>query len=471
MATLLYRLGRFSYRRPWRIIGTWLVLLVAILGGGFALGGQSQESFAIPGTESQQALDRLEAVFPEVAGASAEAVIVAPDGQKITDPTNQATIDRMASAIRAIPGINSVTTPFDQYAGKQLSDDSTMAITRIQFDGASTTVTDATLHDLTETATIAEEAGLRVEFGGQVFQDTSFGITVTEIFGVVFAGIVLLITFGSLLAAGMPLLSALIGVGIVIGGITTASAFTTISSSAPLLALMIGLAVGIDYTLFILSRHRNQLATGEELEESTAKAVGTAGSAVVFAGVTVIIALLGLLVVGIPFLSVMGIGAAFAVLIAMGVATTLLPALLGLAGKRLRPKPGSRAARRALALAHSGDDLDDDTGPADPETTGGVPAGATPAATTPAKTPAPKRGHRPSMGTRWVTAVMRHPIIASVGVIGLLGVVGLKLMLVDTAHVNTLGRTVSLLGVALLVIAASYFAPTPPKSATSGEEG
>ncbi|GAA3749929.1 MMPL family transporter [Leifsonia bigeumensis] len=406
MATLLYRLGRFSFRRPWRVIATWLVLLVAILGGGIALGGQSQESFAIPGTESQQALDRLEAVFPEVAGAGAEAVFVAPDGNDITGPAYEKAIDRMATDIRAIPGINSVTTPFDEYAGKQLSDDGSMAITRIQFDGASTEVTDAMLHELTATASIAEDAGLRVEFGGQVFQETSFGITVTEVFGVVFAGIVLLVTFGSLLAAGMPLLSALIGVGIVIGGITTASAFTTISSSAPLLALMIGLAVGIDYTLFILSRHRNQLAAGEGLEESAAKAVGTAGSAVVFAGVTVIIALLGLLVVGIPFLSVMGIGAAFAVLIAIGVATTLLPAMLGVAGERLRPKPGSRAARRALALAEGGIVPDGDT-----EASAG------------AGTTTRRRGG--SMGLRWVTAVLRHPILASVGVVGLLGVLAI----------------------------------------------
>ena len=382
MATLLYRLGRFSFRRPWRVIGVWFVLLAALLGGGIALGGQSQESFVIPGTESQEALDRLEAVFPEVAGASAEAVYVAPDGASASDPAFQAAIERMATAIARIDGISSVTTPFDEYAGKQLSDDGSMAITRIQFDGSAATVSDTTLAELTATAAAAEDAGLRVEFGGQVFQETTFGITVTEVFGVVFAGIVLIVTFGSLLAAGMPLLSALIGVGIVIGGITTASAFTTISSSAPLLALMIGLAVGIDYTLFILSRHRRQLAGGEAIEESAAKAVGTAGSAVVFAGVTVIIALLGLLVVGIPFLSVMGIGAAFAVLIAMGVATTLLPALLGLAGERLRPRAGSREAKRATAYA-----------------TGG----------------------KPAAGLRWVTAVLRHPIIASIAVVGVLG--------------------------------------------------
>ena len=190
------------------------------------------------------------------------------------------------------------------------------------------------------------DAGLTVEFAGQVFQDNSFGITVTEVFGVIFAGLVLVVTFGSLLAAGMPLLSALLGVGIVVGGITTVAGFTTVSSSAPLLALMIGLAVGIDYALFILSRHRTQLAEGEDPEESAAMAVGTAGSAVVFAGLTVIIALLGLLVVNIPFLSVMGVGAAFAVLIAIGIATTLLPAFLGLAKGRLKPKRGGSGSSR-----------------------------------------------------------------------------------------------------------------------------
>ena len=426
MATLLYRLGRFSFRRPWRVIATWLVLFIAILGGGIALGGQGQESFVIPGTESQNALDRLEAVFPEVSGASAEAVYVATDGAKVDTPAYETAIQRMAAAMQSIDGISSVITPFDEYAGKQLSDSGTMAITRIQFNAGSASVSDATLEELKATSSIAEKSGLTVEFGGQVFQDTTFGITVTEIFGVVFAAIVLIVTFGSLLAAGMPLLTALLGVGIVIGGITAASAFTTISSSAPLLALMIGLAVGIDYTLFILSRHRNQLAVGEDPEESAAIAVGTAGSAVVFAGVTVIIALLGLLVVGIPFLSVMGIGAAFAVLIAIAVATTLLPAMLGLAGTALRPKAGSRAERRALAhnQIESVDKATANTNRTAEELSGEVPAAR-----------APKRTSR-SMGSRWVSIVMRHPIIASVAVVGLLGAVaipaaGLQLSLPD----------------------------------------
>ena len=392
MATLLYRLGRFSYRRAWTVIGVWLVLVVGVLGGSIALGGQTQESFAIPGTESQTALDRLNAVFPSVAGASAQAIVVAPKGGAISDAAVTAAIEKMDAAIGRIHGIDSVISPFSKYAGNAISDNGRYARTQIQFTGASTAVTPATVKELKATAAIGQEAGLTVAFGGQVFQDNTFGITITEVFGLLFAAVVLLITFGSLVAAGMPLLSAIIGVAIVIGGIGAISAFTTVSSSAPLLALMIGLAVGIDYSLFILSRHRNQLATGVEPEESAATAVGTAGSAVVFAGVTVIIALLGLLVVGIPFLSVMGVGAAFAVLIAIGVATTLLPALLGLSKGRLAPKKGSRAWKRAMV--HD-------------------------------------EGSRPTLGLRWVTGVMKRPILATIGVIAVLGVLAIPALSLD----------------------------------------
>ncbi|CAN5436423.1 hypothetical protein BH10ACT7_BH10ACT7_10460 [soil metagenome] len=389
MATLLYRLGRFSYRHAWRVIIAWAVLLIVGLGAGIGLGGKTQDSFAIPGTESQAALDRLEAVFPSVAGASVSAVVVAPEGESIED--QKATVAKMVIALNEIDGVDSVMGPFGPYAGNAVSDDESMAIVRIQLEGAATDVSDATIEEITDTAEIGRDAGLEVEFGGQVFQETSVEISIIEVFGVVFAGVVLFITFGSLLAAGMPLLSALIGVGVVMGGIMTYTAFATVSSSAPLLALMIGLAVGIDYALFILSRHRTQLARGEDPEESAAMSVGTAGSAVVFAGVTVIIALLGLLVVGIPFLSVMGIGAAAAVLIAIGIATTLLPAFLGLAKGRLAPKVGSRAWKRAN----------------------------------------PVEGDRKTMGMSWVKGVMKRPILATIGVVAILGTLAIPALSLD----------------------------------------
>jgi putative drug exporter of the RND superfamily len=387
VATLLYRLGRFSFRRAWIIIGIWLALVVTVLGGGLALGGQSQEDFTIPGTESQQALDRLEAVFPQVAGASVQVVSKVPAGASVNDPVYKKAIEDQAAAITKIDGVDTVVTPFDEYAGLAISDDESTALTKVQFAGASTDVTDAAIEQLLDSASIGEDAGMTVAFGGRVLQDETPGITPTEGLGVLFAGVVLVITFGSLLAAGMPLLSAILGVGIAAGGIIGLSAFTEVSSSAPLLAVMIGLAVGIDYSLFIISRHRQQLAEGMEAEESAAMAVGTAGSAVVFAGVTVIIALLGLLVVQIPFLSVMGVGAAAAVLIAIGIATTLVPAFLGLAGARLVPK--KRALARALD--HS----------------------------------------KPAMGQRWVRLVMKAPLVAVIGVVGILGTLAIPALQLD----------------------------------------
>ncbi|MDR5699062.1 MMPL family transporter [Agromyces aerolatus] len=382
MALLLHRIGRFAYRRAWLVIAAWGVALAALLGAGIGLGGQLQESYSIPGTESQTAIDQLAAVFPQTAGASAKAVLEAPDGESVDDPSARAAIEAMEADLEAVDGVVSVLGPFDEYAGDQISGDERTAYIQVQFDGPTTDVSPESLDAVVATGEIGRDAGLEVAFGGEVFEETTFGLTVTEALGVLFAGVVLFITFGSLVAAGMPLLTALVGVGAAFGGISIVSAFTTVSSTAPMLAVMIGLAVGIDYALFILSRHRTQLARGEDPEQSASEAVATAGGAVVFAGLTVIIALLGLLVVGIPFLSVMGVAAAFAVFIAVAGAVTLLPALLGVLGRRLVPKPGSRAARRALA----GDE-----------------------------------GGKRTLGRRWVDTVLKAPVVFVVLVVGLLG--------------------------------------------------
>ncbi|MRG58837.1 MMPL family transporter [Agromyces sp. CFH 90414] len=382
MALLLHRIGRFAYRRAWVVIAAWVLALGALLGLGLGVGGQLQESYSIPGTESQEAIDQLAAVFPQTAGASAKAVLEAPEGDSVEDASNRAAIEAMEADLEQVDGVASVLGPFDEYAGDQVSDDERTAYIQVTFEGQSTDVTPASLDAVTDTGAIGEDAGLSVAFGGEVFQETTFGLTVTELLGVAFAGVVLVITFGSLLSAGMPLVTALVGVGAAFGGISLVAAFATVSSTAPMLAVMIGLAVGIDYALFILSRHRTQLARGQDPEESAAEAVATAGGAVVFAGLTVIIALLGLLVVGIPFLSVMGVAAAFAVFIAVAGALTLLPALMGLLGRRLAPKAGGRTARRALAA--------DD-------------------------------GGKPTMGRRWVQTVLKAPVVFVVLVVGLLG--------------------------------------------------
>ncbi|MDF2442201.1 MAG: putative drug exporter of the superfamily, partial [Subtercola sp.] len=427
MATLLYRIGRFSFRHPWQVIVAWFLLLAAILGGGFALGGSYDEGFSIPGTESQQTLDKLDAVFPAVAGTSAQVVFQVPAGQTVTDAADQAAITAVTDALAKIPHVSSVVTPYSEYATNAISADKTIAYASVSFDGPTVDIPASTTDAVQATRALAADAGIRVEFGGQVFQDNTVGISPSEGLGVLFAAVVLFITFGSLLAAGLPLLSAIIGVGISIGAVTASTAFAAISSTAPLLAVMIGLAVGIDYALFILSRHRTQLAQGQDPEESAAQAVATAGSAVVFAGTTVIIALLGLLVVGIPFLSVMGVAAAFAVFISVCIAATLLPAIMGLAKNRLRPKRGSRVERRALAALevhpahHAAPVVDDDAEPNAPVHAGAHAAGAA-LGTKPASR---------SMGARWVGLVMKAPIVFIVVVCGLVGVAAIPAFSLD----------------------------------------
>lgn len=382
MAQLLYRLGAFIYRRPKRFFFGWMLAFVGIIGLGVGLGGTMQNSFAIPGTESQRAIDHLAEVFPQTAGANAQIVVQAPEGQKVTDAKYQSAIEDLSSAIGKIDGVEQSLSPFNKYAGKAVSDDSRTAYIQVQFTGQNTSVTEATRQTVLDTAHIAQDAGLTVAYGGDVFQNTSFAVGLTEGLGVLFAAVVLIITFGSLLAAGMPLITALTAVGASMGFVLVATAFTKVSSTTPMLAIMLGLAVGIDYSLFILSRHRGQLAQGVDPVESAAQAVATAGTAVVFAGITVIIALVGLVIVGIPFLSTMGIAAALAVFIAMVAALTLLPALLGMAGRRLIPKPGSRAAKRALQQDEGG---------------------------------------KPTLGRRWVNGVLRVPWLAAIVVVLSLG--------------------------------------------------
>ena len=394
MATLLYRLGRFSFRHPWRMIAVWLILMIGILGGGVALGGKTNDSFAIPGTESQNAIDRLAAVFPSASGASAQIVVTVPSGASVKNEPYRDAIGELVSAAAKVPGVDNASSPFGKYASDAISANKTAAIIAVQFKNQQADVKPASLTDLQHLSHLATDAGMKVGFGGSVFQDNTVSISPTEGIGVLVAGLVLFIAFGSLLAAGMPLLTAIVGIGVTIGGVLAASKFLVIGSSTPLLALMIGLAVGIDYGLFILSRHRNQLAKGMSVEESAATAVATAGSAVVFAGGTVIIALLGLLVVGIPFLSAMGVAAAAGVLVAIFASTTLLPALLGLAGGRMIPKPGSRAFLRANASSTA---------------------------------------KKKSLGERWVTRVVKRPVIAVVAVVGLLGIIAIPAFSLELA--------------------------------------
>ncbi|KAB8161949.1 MMPL family transporter [Streptomyces sp. 3MP-14] len=343
MATLLYRLGRGAFRRRRLAVSLWLGALAALLAVSGALGSALDDEFTIPGSESQRALDTLREVLPAAGGTTGQLVFTTPDGSPITDERWAEPLARSLANAAEAPEVSAVVPP--EEAGT-ISADGRTALATVRYPETAFQLADGTTEALQRTVEPARAAGLDVHVGGQAFSPTGVEISAKELFGVVVALLVLVITFGSMLAAGMPLLTALVGVGTAVAALLVGGHLFTLSSTAITLAVMLGLAVGIDYALFILSRHRSHLARGMDPEESAGRALGTAGSAVVFAGLTVVVALCGLSVVGIPFLTVMGLAGAATVTVAVLVAVTLLPALLGFAGERLRPAPGSRAARR-----------------------------------------------------------------------------------------------------------------------------
>ncbi|MEU7906844.1 MMPL family transporter [Actinoplanes sp. NPDC049118] len=354
MATLLYRLGRASFRRRKLVVVLWLVLLAALGGAALAFKGPTASNFTMPGTESQRAIDALQREFPEASGATGTIVVAAPQGATLTDPKLMPAVQGLVKEASQLPGAIGAVDP---YAVKALSRDGRHALVQVQFAGRVDAITKEQRAAYEASGAAAEAAGLRVEHGGEVMNSEP-EVGGTEGIGVLIALVVLVVTFGSLVAAGMTMLNALIGVGAGMAGLFALSGVVDLTSTAPVLALMLGLAVGIDYSLFITSRHRQNLVDGLASEEAVARAVGTAGSAVVFAGVTVVIALAGLAVVGIPFLTVMGLAAAGTVAVAVLVAITLLPALLGFAGERVLPRrlrsgrggPASNTAKEAFGF-------------------------------------------------------------------------------------------------------------------------
>jgi RND superfamily putative drug exporter len=282
-------------------------------------------------------------------------VFAAPAGHRLAEPQYQKLVDPTVARAQAVP--QSVTTGKQFAASLTLSRDKRIAFADLHFAVPVADLKDSTKDALESVAEPARAAGLTVAFSGGVISTTKGENSSTEQIGVVVAFFVLLAAFGSILLAGLPLVTALIGVAIGLSGIYALTGVVQLNSTAPTLATMLGLAVGIDYALFIVSRHRQQLVDGLDPGESIARATATAGSAVVFAGVTVLIALVGLIVVGIPFLTVMGLAAAGTVAIAVLIALTLVPALLGFAGQRAGhgqrhgtgPSLGSRWARMVTA--------------------------------------------------------------------------------------------------------------------------
>ncbi|MGC0366357.1 RND superfamily putative drug exporter [Rhodococcus sp. 27YEA15] len=381
MATYLYRIGKFAYRRKGAVLSIWLIILVLMGVGAATLSGPTKDSFSIPGTPAQHAQDLMAERFPDtdspMDSLSARFVIQAPAGTTLSDPSNVKAMDDMLAKIRGIEQVepaakvdpaaaspeeaakalvnpvasnDSMVAMFKENAAaagtpeaqavenasalSPLSSDGTVGYVDVPFVGGVTDADDALREAINAAADTGRSEGLNVQISGSAAQEAGMPGGATELIGIAVAAVVLAITFGSLVAAGLPLITAIIGIAIGSLGITVATGFTDLSSMTPTLAIMIGLAVAIDYSLFIMSRFRHELSLTDNREEAAGRAVGTAGSAVVFAGLTVIIALVALRVVGIPFLSDMGAAAAFTVLIAVLIALTLLPAILGMFGRK-----------------------------------------------------------------------------------------------------------------------------------------
>ncbi|AEF38664.1 MMPL family transporter [Hoyosella subflava] len=370
MATYLYRLGKFAYRRKGIVLSFWLAALVLAGVAAVTLSGPTKDTFSIPGTPAQEAQELMAERFPGGAAdpfssLSARYLVSAPEGQTLDEPQNQAAMEDMLNAIRGVeqvedfakaepgpdaPGalVNPVAahdglveqllsqgTPEEQAnadaaAVSPLSADRTVGYLDVPVAGDFSDVNEELREALQEPAEAARDAGLNVLVSGSAVEIMEPPGGASELVGMAVAAVVLVITFGSLVAAGMPLFSAIVGVGIGVALITAATGFLELSSMVSTLAIMIGLAVAIDYSLFILSRYRAELSSGIPRDEAAGRAVGTAGSAVVFAGLTVIIALLALRVVNIPFLTDMGRAAALTVSLAVLIAISMLPAVLGL---------------------------------------------------------------------------------------------------------------------------------------------
>ena len=343
MSSALYALGHWAARAKWLVLVVWIALLAVLAVGAVAFGKGANAPISIPGTESQAAISRLAHTFPEVSGTSATIIVVSPEGKRVDTPAVRDTVLDAVADLEELPGVIGVQTPFGEIeaANSDVSPDGRALLMLVRVDGAVGTVGDEATSGIERIAAELGErlpAGSTVSYGGEMYSTSIPSLSPTEAVGVLVAFVVLLLALGSLLAAGMPLLIALVGVGVSIAGLFLVTAFVELTSTTPMLALMLGLAVGIDYTLFIVSRHQEQLRAGVPVRESIARATATSGSAVVFAGLTVIIALVGLAVARIPFLTALGVAAAVAVGVAVLIAITLTPAVLSMVGERILPR-------------------------------------------------------------------------------------------------------------------------------------
>jgi RND superfamily putative drug exporter len=332
MGKALHKLGIFAFTHAWYVVAGWVVIIGLLGYSASVYIKPTSSTISIPGTEAQKALDQMSELFPNSGKGSGRIVFEAPAGKKLSDLKDQVT--ETSSQFSKVNGVLKAID-FTQNPAA-LSKDGTIAYTQLQLRDGQGSITEKTTDDIAKVVADARRNGMQVEMGGDIIKHAPGEILgVSEIVGVVIALLVLVATLGSLVAAGMPIATALVTVGVSMAGLFSLSQVMAISSTTPVLAVMLGLAVGIDYSLFIINRYRTYVFEGYGLKDATARAIGTAGNAVIFAATTVVIALSALTVVQIPFMTTMGLAAAAAIAVAAIVAITLVPAMLRLAGLRI----------------------------------------------------------------------------------------------------------------------------------------
>jgi putative drug exporter of the RND superfamily len=394
----MLRLTRWTIAHRRTVVALWIALAIGLLAGSHALGTRASNNFSLPGTPSQRALDLLKDRFPAQAGDADQIVFHSRTGT-VTAPAVRQTVDGLLARVGRLPHVTAVVSPYAP-GGHAISKDGTIAFATITFDEPASQLPKAAVDRVIGTAEAARSPSLQVELGGQAIEQveqTSIGFATAV--GLVAAIVILMIALGSFVAMGLPIISALLGLGVGVGLIGLASRIVSLPSVASELALLIGLGVGIDYALFIVTRYRDAYReNGGDSERAIELAMNSSGRAVVFAGITVVIALLGMFLLGVNFLDGMAIAASLGVLSVLAASLTLLPALLSFAGARVgKIRVRARARRRA-----------------------------------------PDRA-RPEFWARWVASIQRRPVVAAVAATALMlalatPVLGLRLGTSDAGN-------------------------------------
>ncbi len=395
---MLRQITAWSFRHRVIVVVGWIVALVAFNIAAMMFGGQTRQDYLAPGTESTAAAELLSQRFPAQSGDTITVVI--DDARGVESPQVRSVIEPLLAAYSQIPHVTGVTTPWQPEGAAQVSPDGTIGFAVVQLDvpGSGFPVESGTA--MIAAADTANDAGVHIELGGQAISAAEAGSLGSEIPGLLVAAVILFVAFGSLVAMGLPLATALVGVGIGMAGGTLIARFVSVPDWASSVAMMIGLGVGIDYALLIITRYRSELAGGSEPRTAAATAMATAGRSVVFAGVTVVISLLGMLTMNQPYVAGVAYSAVFTVAAVLAATLTLLPALIGFAGRKIDRLglPGRRKARAS----------------ADASTTKGF-------------------------WFRWSRAVQRRPIVAAIAALAvlfilILPVFGLKLGFPDAGN-------------------------------------